>query len=48
MKDTEKKCTKCEEVNLVSKSYNCNKCGVWNKFEEEEKPKEKGKKGWLG
>lgn len=49
MKEVEKICSNCDEANEVEKSYNCSKCGTWNKFEgelEEEKPKKKGKK-WL-
>ena len=49
MKEEEKVCSECKEVNLVAKSYNCSKCRTWNKFdaEPEEGSKKKGKK-WLG
>ncbi len=45
MKEVEKTCGKCGEINLVTKSFNCNKCSVWNKFEDKEKREKKGK--WL-
>jgi len=44
-------CEKCEEEHEVTKSFNCHKCRTWNQYpkvkELEDKPKKKGKKGWL-
>lgn len=50
MKETrEVICSNCGDKSNVSKSWNCHKCRVWNKFDiiEEETPKKRGKNKWL-
>ena len=49
MDNIEQTCSECSTINLVPKSYNCNSCGVWNKFViiEEVKTKKGSNKKWL-